>query len=224
MPGTLCTSKMFQPFLSSAHYNSVVIEFSTENSLLHTTQRLKETLEDQPIVLVGFSMGGILAFDFIRHYPDQVIGLCLLNSNCHEDLPGREEGRNQHIEIAEKQGLTSLIQSVYLPVYFKNTQCNEAQVVVDMAKALGINVLKAQFNILSQRPNSESLLSQFDKPKLIIGAENDIPCPVKHQQYMSLLSQDAELHIIKNTGHFAPLEKPNIIKHIIEQWVVTYYD
>jgi pimeloyl-ACP methyl ester carboxylesterase len=215
---------MFQPFLCSEHYNSQVIELSTENSLQQTTQRLKETLKDQPVVLVGFSMGGILALDFIRHYSEQVIGLCLLNSNCHEDLPGREEGRNQHIAIAEKQGVASLIQSVYLPVYFSNTQCSEAQIVVEMAEELGLDVLKAQFNILSKRPNSETLLSQFDKPKLFLGARNDIPCPVEHQQFMSLIAQEAELHIIDNAGHFAPLEKPQEIKTIIEQWVVKYYD
>ena len=215
---------MFEPFLNSEHYNSLVIQPSNENSLQQTTQLIKNTLKDQPIILVGFSMGGMLAYDFIRLYPNQVIGLCLLNSNCHEDLPGREEGRYQHIKIAEKQGLSSLIQSIYLPVYFKNTQSDEAQIVVDMAEELGLEVLKAQFNILTHRPNSEAILTEFNKPKLIIGAENDIPCPVEHQQYMTLLAQDAELHIIKNAGHFAPLETPKEIKNIIEQWVVKYYE
>lgn len=215
---------MFQPFLSSEQYHSVVIDLRLEDSLAKTTELIKQQVNDSPVILVGFSMGGMLAFDFIRKYPEQVKGLCLLNSNCHEDLPGRKVGRDQHLLLAMQQGMEKLMTQVYLPVYFSKPECAEANLVQDMAIELGVEVFNAQLLILANRPDSKDTLANFTHPILIIGAENDLPCPPEHQQDMALSNDNAEITIIENAGHFAPLEQPEQIKSLLEQWVSKNYD
>ena len=78
--------------------------------------------------------------------------------------------------------------------------------------------------ILGSRPSSIETLASFDKPTLIVGSSNDLPCPPEHQQDMAQLNQQAELHILPDVGHFAPIEKPNQIKQLIEQWVSKHYE
>lgn len=215
---------MFQPLLQNDDYDSLVIDLQLEDSLAKTTQLIKQKVEDKPVILVGFSMGGMLAFDFIRHYPDQVAGLCLLNSNCHQDLPGRKVGRDQHLLLAMQQGMKELMTQVYLPVYFSDPTSVQAQIVLTMAESLGVETFNAQLQILANRPDSSQTLASFDKPVLIIGAENDLPCPPQHQQEMAQLSQQAQLHILKQAGHFAPLEQAQTIKQLIASWVTKHYE
>ncbi len=223
LPGTLCTSAMFQPFINSQHYHSATIDFIEHNSLAQMCAAIKEKVGDTAIIPVGFSMGGMAALEFIRTFPEQVQGLILLNSNCHADLAGRKAGRDEHLTIAKENGLSSLMKNTYLPIYFAESNCPESSVVLAMAEKLGIHTFEAQLQVLAERPDSLLTLSSFQQPTLIIGAENDIPCPVQHQQLMDKAAQNSELHIIENAGHFAALEQPKKINHIINQWVEKHY-
>lgn len=223
LPGTLCTSTMFQPFINSPHYHSVAIDFIEQSSLDQMCAAIKEKVGDMPIIPVGFSMGGMVAFEYIRTFKEQVQGLVMLNSNCHADLPGRKEGRDKHLTIAKENGLSSLMNNTYIPVYFSEPNCPESSVVLAMAEELGTQVLEAQLQVLAERPDSLSTLSSFQQPTIIIGAENDIPCPVSHQKLMNETAPNSELHIIEEAGHFAALEKPKKIHRIINQWVEKHY-
>jgi pimeloyl-ACP methyl ester carboxylesterase len=223
LPGTLCTSAMFQGFINNPRYHCVTIDFIEQSSLAQMCAAIKEKVEDSAVILVGFSMGGMVAFEFIRNFPEQVRGLVLLNSNCHADLPGRKEERDDHLAIAKAKGLASLMKDTYLPIYFYEPNCPESSVVLAMAEQLGTKVFEAQLQVLAERPDSLWTLSSFQQPTIIIGAENDIPCPVQHQQLMNKSAPISELHIIENVGHFAVLEQPTKIRHIINQWVEKHY-
>lgn len=214
---------MFQAFLDSDYYHSQVIDLTEQDSLSATSELIKAKVAEKPVVLVGFSMGGMLAFDFIRRYPSQVIGLCLLNSNCHADLPDRKASREQHFLLAEQQGIATLMQEIYLPLYFSKPNNPFASQVVTMAEKIGIHGFQAQLNILSNRPDSRQTLAEFSHPTLIIGAQQDLPCPVSHQEYMAEHCSHCELHIIENAGHFAPLEQSEQVKTLIEHWITTHY-
>lgn len=223
LPGTLCTSAMFQPFLDSQHYQSIAFSLPLVSSLAETTQSIKHTIQDQAVILVGFSMGGMLAFDFIRQYPNQVLGLCLLNSNCHADLPGKREAREQQLAFAKQHGITALINETYLPIYFPSPNPTAAEIVKQMAHQAGLDSFGSQLQILANRPDSTATLTAFQQPTLIIGAEHDIPCPPEHQQYMAQANPNAELHILQDAGHFAPLEQASHIKRLIERWIIQHY-
>lgn len=223
LPGTLCTSAMFQPFINSEHYHSVTIDFLKQSTLLDMCATIKEIVGDSPIIPVGFSMGGMVAFELLRRFPQQIKGLILLNSNCHADIPGRKAGRDEHLALAKELGLSSLMHSTYLPIYFDNPMCPLGDTVIKMAEQLGVETFEAQLQVLADRPNSLATLRSFHQPTLIIGAENDIPCPIQHQEIMAESPLISELHIIKNAGHFAPLEQPTQINQIIYQWVKKHY-
>ena len=223
IPGTLCTSKMFLPIVDNLEYDSVLIDYKQHDSLQAMSEEVLRLVGDKPFIPVGFSMGGMVAFELIRLVGEKISGLVLLNSNAHADLPGKQAGRDQHLAIAKKTNLTNLMQEVYLPVYFKNTQSSESQVVLKMAETLGVNVFEAQLKVLAQRPSSLGVLGEFIKPTLIVGGENDLPCPPAHQRLMADTALKPELHILPQCGHFSVLEQPQQIAKLINQWVEKYY-
>ena len=223
IPGTLCTSQMFLPLVDNLKCDCVLIDYKLHDSLQAMSEEVLRLVGDKPFIPVGFSMGGMVAFELIRRVNKQINGLILLNSNAHTDLPGRQEGRERHVAIAKKTNLTNLIQDVYLPVYFENIDIPESQVVLKMAEVLGIEVFEAQLKVLAKRPSSLDVLAQFAKPSLIIGAENDLPCPPAHQRLMADTAVKSVLHIVPQCGHFAVLEQPQKIAELINQWVEKYY-
>ena len=223
IPGTLCTSQMFLPLVDNLNYDCVLINYQQHDSLQAMSEEVLRLVGDKPFIPVGFSMGGMVAFELIRRVNEQINGLILLNSNAHADLPGRQEGRERHLALAKKTNITNLIQDVYLPVYFENTAIPESQVVIKMAEVLGVEVFEAQLNVLAKRPSSLDVLATFPKPSLIIGAENDLPCPPAHQSLMADIAVNSVLHIVPQCGHFAVLEQPQKIAELINQWVEKYY-
>ena len=224
IPGTLCTSQVFKPMVENLEYDSVLIDYKYHDSLQAMTEEVFRLVGDKPIIPVGFSMGGMVAFELIRRVKEQIRGLILLDSNAHADLPGRQEGRERHLALAKKTNLTNLMQEVYLPVYFEKSECAESQIVLQMAETLGIDVFEAQLQVIAQRPASLDVLKGFAKPTLIIGGENDLPCPPLHQLMMADVAVNSECHIIPQCGHFAVLEQPQKIAKLINRWIEKYYE
>lgn len=224
IPGTLCTSQVFKPMVENLEYDSVLIDYKYHDSLQAMSEEVFRLVGDKPIIPVGFSMGGMVAFELIRRVKEQIRGLILLDSNAHADLPGRQEGRERHLALAKKTNLTNLMQEVYLPVYFEKSECAESQIVLQMAETLGIDVFEAQLQVIAQRPASLDVLKEFAKPTLIIGGENDLPCPPLHQLMMADVAVNSECHIIPQCGHFAVLEQPQKIAKLINRWIEKYYE
>jgi pimeloyl-ACP methyl ester carboxylesterase len=93
-----------------------------------------------------------------------------------------------------------------------------------MAENLGIDVFEAQLKVLAQRPDSFDVLEEFAKPTLIIGAENDLPCPPEHQLLMADTAVNSQCHILTQSGHFAVLEQPQKIAKLINRWIEKYHE
>jgi pimeloyl-ACP methyl ester carboxylesterase len=224
IPGTLCTSHMFLPAVDNLKYDSLLIDFDCHDSLQAMSEEILRQLGDIPFIPVGFSMGGMVAFELIRRVGEQIQGVILLNSNAHADLPGRQEGRERHLEVAKKTSLTNLMQDVYLPIYFEDSQSAESAEVLQMAETLGVDVFEAQLKVLAQRPDSLDDLRAFNKPTLIVGGENDLPCPAEHQLLMADTAVKSELHIVPKCGHFTVLEKPQEVAELIIRWLEKNYE
>jgi pimeloyl-ACP methyl ester carboxylesterase len=59
-------------------------------------------LRVRKVILVGHSMGGYVALAFAKLFPENVKGLCLLNSTFLPDNPTKIKDRNKTIEVVKK--------------------------------------------------------------------------------------------------------------------------
>src|SRR5690625_8001021 len=54
------------------------------------------------LILIGHSLGGFLAFAFIKKHPEFASGVALVNSSCLADSPEQKKRRTRAINLVEK--------------------------------------------------------------------------------------------------------------------------
>jgi len=161
--------------------------------------------------LVGHSMGGMVAQEFILRYPDMVRALVLVDTaaDLPQDIPWEERARL--LELARTEGMEAVFDEMM------RTQPLGSQVVEENPELIA--VWREQFlmtslegylycgqAIGSRRPLLDEL-SQVRVPTLIVCGELDEPF-LEPSQRMHQRIPDSELVIIADAGHTPILEKP----------------
>jgi len=78
---------------------------------------LLDALGVEETVLCGLSMGGYIAFEFIRRWPDRVLGLVLMDTRAEADTPDGRRARDTQAAQARDRG-TAAVADAMLPKLF----------------------------------------------------------------------------------------------------------
>jgi YbgC/YbaW family acyl-CoA thioester hydrolase len=183
---------------------------------------LLDQLGEERAVVCGLSMGGYIAFDMVRRFPERVLALVLVNSRAEADGPQAQEARNDMIRTVEQEG-TEAIADVLVPKLLApesiSTMPQVAERVHTMIKnspAAGvIGALKA----MRDRPDSTELLGSIAVPTLVIAGREDQLIPVDHARAMSKHISGAHFTLIAGAGHLVPMEQPVPTSRVIAEFL-----
>jgi pimeloyl-ACP methyl ester carboxylesterase len=174
-------------------------------------------------IIIGFSMGAIVAAELARQNPEKVMALALVAFNATADLPERSAVRPGQQEQVRKGGLERIVAKELKPNYLADqNRSDEAllQIVMSMAHALGPERFIAQSEALRLRADLTGALPDFRMPVLLAcGAEDRLCPPEWHCDWAGLIGQNARLVIIPGAGHLVPLEQPDILADNILDWI-----
>lgn len=222
LPGTLCDSRIFaeqMQILDEKGFSCSPINLADCSSLSDAvSSTLAELDNDSRFSIVAFSMGGMVAFELLRCCPERIENIVLVASNAHADLPGRAEGRAQHLQQAKESGLATLVTDTYMPNYLIGHKKVHQELIVQMAEDMGVAAFENQLKILADRPDSSDFLTQIRCPVLLVGAKGDPLCPVSEQQRMHGLIANSELRVYAKSGHFISLEQSKILGEDLVNW------
>ncbi|PAJ76274.1 hypothetical protein CJF42_00865 [Pseudoalteromonas sp. NBT06-2] len=224
LPGTLCTEAMFtQQILHLKQFtdNVSVVQFTNETSLSEMADKVIQATHKQPVAIIGFSMGGIVALEVAKTHPHLIAKLAMVNSNCHADLPHRKANRSSQIKQAQSGELLSLIKDVFMPNYLNQQRSDWQKLIIDMALTLGTDCFSAQVMAIEDRPDGLHILQALAADILIIGGLQDNICPVEHQLEMHKALPDSDLILLGNCGHFSPLEQTDKVSNALSQWYLS---
>jgi len=172
---------------------------------------LLEALAVPECYLVGHSMGGMVAQEFILRHPEMVRALVLVDTAAHlpQGIPWEERARL--LELARTEGMEAVFDEML------RTQPLGSQVVEENPELIAVwreqflmtsleGYLYCSQAIGSRRPLLDEL-SQVRVPTLIICGELDEPF-LEPSQRMHQTIPDSELVIITGAAHTPTLEKP----------------
>ena len=186
--------------------------------------RLLDVLRIDRVVFTGCSMGGYVAFAFLRRHRDRVRALVLADTRAGADTDEGREKRRKLIEAARTSGPTAVANAQIASLVGPSTREKQPDTydavhrMIAQAPAAGIiGALEA----MMARPDSTAMLSAIDVPTLVVVGAEDTLTPVAESERLRAAIPGSTLEIIAGAGHLASLERPGAFNHVLTEFLVS---
>ena len=164
---------------------------------------------DEPVHLVGHSMGGYVCIEMVAQQPSKVASLALIHSHVFEDSAEKKATRTATMKDISEKGkdefATNLISSL-----FANKE--ESDGIIKMLTRRGLvyddNAWCFGVQAMRDRKDHATTLKNINIPVLAIMGEKDKAVPAELAQKQASLSDRIEMHMYPSSGHMAMYEQP----------------
>ncbi len=180
-----------------------------------------------PVVVGGLSMGGYVAFEFCRKYPDKVAGLILAATRSGADSDEVKEARDKAAGVAIAEG-TGPIAEGMLPKLLAPDNYKDQPDLVDYVREMMMETspdgVVGALAAMRDRPDSTPDLSALDVPVLILHGAEDQLIPVAEAETMATALPSAKLVVVPGAGHLPNLEQPEIFNDAVRDFLEIFYE
>ncbi len=174
-------------------------------------RNLLDRLELERVVLGGVSMGGYVAFECVRLFPEQISGLVLANTRPDPDSREARESRKEMARRVAEEGVGVLIGLQMERLLAPDTLRNDPG-VVEAVKTMILESspdgVVAALGAMRERPDSTDLLSDIKVPTLVVGGEQDAISSPEVMGAMAEKILGSRHATIPSAGHLSNLESP----------------
>jgi len=181
---------------------------------------------DGPVVVAGLSMGGYVAFELCRRYPERVAGLILVATKATADSAEVKAARDKSVQVVNKEGVEPIVAGL-LPRLLAPDSYEEQPELVEFLQDIMLATSAAGVAgaaiAMRDRPDSTADLSGLKVPTLVIHGEEDQLIPHAEAQSMAAAIPDAELLIVPGAGHMVNLENPELFNEAVRDFLESFY-
>jgi 3-oxoadipate enol-lactonase len=178
--------------------------------------RVFQDLSVDRAVLIGLSMGGIIAQKIAVKYPHLVKALVLVDTTSHGI--GADATADAFLAAVDKRGAEKAIQDLS-DLSFGSSA---SPALVEWARREVIQtpefVARAAIRSISDA-DTRSSLSQIKVPTLVIAGEEDRVTPPRESEILAKGISSSTLSIIPKAGHFSMLENPAAFNRILRRFL-----
>jgi len=180
-----------------------------------------------PFVLCGLSMGGYVAFEFLRRHGaglrSRIKGLVLCDTKAAADDAAGRAKRKDAIEAIRRSGIGAAFEAMAPKLLSPSSKGAPAEALVrDMILSTPAETAMADLAGLALRSDAFDVLGGFDRPVLVVCGEDDAITPVADSEAMVAACPNApfvRLFTVPDAGHMAPLERPDGVAEAIRDLV-----
>ena len=178
-------------------------------------------------VVVGLSVGGYLAMEWLRRRPEMLAGVVLCDTKATADPEATRIARlTMADEIDREPSRTSqILRERVLPVLVGETTMGQRPALVSMlgdwvdaAPAATVSWIQ---RAMANRPDSVSTLREAMLPTLIVWGDEDALSPQSEQSTMLEALTDGRLVVIPAAGHLSALEDPEPVTRAIVEFLAS---
>ena len=160
------------------------------------------------VVLGGLSMGGYVAFAFLRRHRHRVAALVLADTKPEADTPEVLERRTDQQRTVREEGIGPVVDAQLEALLTEHTHQQRPE-VVERARELMQNPAAGfvgALEAMKHRPDATDELSAIDVPTLVLVGDQDGPSPPEVAEQMAAKISDAEVVVLPQAGHLSNLE------------------
>src|SRR5918992_1073737 len=172
---------------------------------------LLDRLHLDRVILGGVSMGGYVAFECMRLFPERVRALILANTRAEPDSEEMRETRNETALSVAEEGVGVLVELQMERLLAPDTFQNDEELVENVRAMIFENSpdgVVAALGAMRERPDSTPLLGEISVPTLVVGGEEDGIITPEVVGAMAAKIPGARHVTIPRTGHLSNLEAP----------------
>ena len=177
-----------------------------------------------PVVLIGHSMGGYVALNWVDRHPDLVSGLVLVGTRAGADTV---EGAGKRLAAAAKvrtEGAAFVIDDMAPKMLAAGHQdpdlARQVRALMEPASPPGLaNALEG----MADRADVTSSLARIGVPTLVVTGTEDTLIPPSESALLASHIAGAELELIPGAGHLAAFEQPEAFNRLLQAWLVRAF-
>ena len=184
---------------------------------------LLDALGVDEVILCGLSMGGYVAFEFLKQWRSRVRGLVLMDTRADADKADVRRSRDAAAAMARDRG-ASAIADAMLPKVLASVTPGHRPEVAEGLRALMSSIpvagIVGALAAMRDREESESLLPTLaDIPTLVVVGEADGLTPPDQARAMAKAIPGARLALIPGAGHLPPVEQPELTTERLREFL-----
>ncbi len=183
---------------------------------------LKALRHREPVVLCGMSMGGYVALEFFRRYPQMVRGLILTATRALPDDENGKRNRDEAVRRVRQHGVNSITSTLPRKLLAPNNMRRKSPLMTALREMLAANTVDGMANALEamrDRVDSRPILPYINIPTLVIHGEQDKLVPVQEAIEMAEQIRNAEMVVLPNAGHLVNMEQPRLWNEAAERFL-----
>jgi 3-oxoadipate enol-lactonase len=182
------------------------------------THQIQQSLGIDQAIFVGLSMGGYVALELFRHYPESFTGLMLSNTRATAD---DDEGRQRRYKIVEELKrdmdldpvISNHLEKFFKPDFRKNFPDRVQEIKDLMMESTVAGVIQAQL-AMANRLDSTVMLKDINFPVSIVTGKYDELIKIRDAEKMNELIPGSKLTIL-DSAHLSNVEHPEQFNQLL---------
>lgn len=191
---------------------------------------IAKQLPDSPSIIVGWSMGGMMAMQLALQYPEKVAGLVLVSTTplfCNRE--GWESGCSSELFDAFESGVQSnsaKTMSRFFAMMLHGDEISRSeynQIAKEAIDRSAPSSATALSNGLDYLANTDlrKALSSIDQPALIVHGADDAIIPTAAGVSLAEMIPHNKWHMFEQCGHAPFLTHNKKFNELVERWCLT---
>lgn len=176
----------------------------------------------EKVVFCGLSMGGYVAWQFIKRHANRLRGLVLCDTRAAADGPEAAATRLKMAEHVLQHGTSAVAEAMPPKLFAAATIKERLEIVAEVRSMIAEthpDGLAAAQRGMAEREDVRSLLPSIRVPTLVVVGREDAISPVDEMRGIAETIPGAQFHIVDGAGHMAPLERPDDFNRVLAAFV-----
>jgi len=179
---------------------------------------------DERVVLAGFSMGGYIAWQFVRKYMHRLRALIPIDTRAAADT---DEARTNRLKMAEHihEWGSARVAEIMGPKLFAAGKFEASpEIVKDLRRVIAgtsPDAIAVAQRAMAARPDMTYILPQIEVPTLVIAGVEDALIPPAEMQQIAAAIPGGQYKEIPTAGHMTTTESPDAVNKAMTEFIAT---
>jgi pimeloyl-ACP methyl ester carboxylesterase len=229
LPGLACDGELFDHQAQALRDDGHTVCISDAHSRFESIPEMAAAILAEwpgPQVLIGCSMGGMLAMEIARQAPSRMRAIALLGSSARPDTPELITLRRRACELFAAGRMDEVLGANVMLAFHPGNALNRALVAgyLAMIGRAGPSQLIRQNRAVMARIDSLPSMAQWRWSTLVLCGEADGQTPPAQAREMAAAVPGAQLHLVPGAGHMLTLEQPQRVTALLQGWLASIKD